>query len=374
MVGNPDSSLHEVSSDPSRTFISICARMMATAAFLLTACTRAPIDSIPTLRASPSAEFELDIPTFEEIRDLEWVADSTFVVVAGDGAKIAVVSAGQPTVFVGRKGSGPGEFRNITSILAWGPSSFVAVDSENRRLLFWNIRGRLLAERDLSDYRLSYGPFRTTAGVVLKVFPSGTKVARLMVIRGSGEQPRVQLDSGGGIGLSCMLCNTSIGPDGSMAFAEDPREYRVQRLDAHGRPIAPIVLEHFALVSRSQYEIDSVKAFRGAQYPRMRASGLSDAGIRDLLATAPIATEKGMFVPAGIHHDDSGDLWLQRSVARGAPSEADVFSPEGVQRGTVLLPPGFTLSRLRGQYILGQQATEEGGTSIVILAKPSFPH
>ncbi|MBL0170482.1 MAG: hypothetical protein IPP90_07055 [Gemmatimonadaceae bacterium] len=263
-----------MSNEASMVFGTICARLSRlAAAFVLTACIDSSIGSVQTVRALPSAIFNFDSPAFEEIRDVDWVADSTFVVVSGDGTKIGVVSGGLPVAFVGRNGSGPGEFRNISSILAWGPDSFMAVDSGNRRLLFWNTRGRFLADLSLADYRLSYGPFRTNGGVVLKVFPSGAKIARLLVISGPSEQPHVQLDSNDGIAVSCELCNTSIAPDGSLAFADDPMVYRVQQVDAHGRPIAPIVREHLLRVARSQSEIDSVKAFRRAHYARMRASG-----------------------------------------------------------------------------------------------------
>lgn len=344
---------------------------MVSALLVLTNCVDAPIVPVQSIRALPSAIFNLDSPALDDIRDVEWVADSTFVVIAG-GAKIGVVKGGVSITFLGRKGAGPGEFQNISSILRWGPDSFLVVDSGNRRLLFWSTDGRLLSELALADDRLSYGPFLTRDGGVLKVFPSGGKIARLLVISGPSEHPRARLDSSHGIAASCALCNTSIGPDGSIAFAEDPKAYRVQRIDAHDRTIAPIVREHYPLITRSPYEVDSVRAFRRAFRDQMRASGLSDANIRELLATLPVATSKSMFVPGGIHHDDSGDLWLQRNVARGAPSEVDVFSPDGVQRGTVLLPPGFLVSRLRGQFVLGLQATDIGGTSIVVLTKPTF--
>jgi|GEM_PF-6268601 len=74
----------------------------------------------------------------------------------------------------------------------------------------------------------------------------------------------------------------------------------------------------------------------------------------------------------GFRHDDRGNLWLQRNVMRGAPGEADVYGPDGLLEGTVILPPGFIVKRIRGPSVLGLQLADDERTRIVTLRIAAF--
>ena len=102
----------------------------------------------------------------------------------------------------------------------------------------------------------------------------------------------------------------------------------------------------------------------------MRASGLSDSAIGNLLRNFKGATIRARFVPGGVHHDANNNLWLQRNVPRGAEAEADVFDAEAKLMATVTLPVGFTIFRINNEWILGQAILADGRVSLLVLHNP----
>ena len=317
------------------------------------------------------ATLTIDDPAFDEIRDAEWLDDSVVAVVAGNGTRIAIVRSGRTPKFLGRAGSGPGEFKSVSSLSPFTAETFLAVDPATRRLSSWTHDGDLLADIKLDAAPVA-GPWRTVHGAELKISSRDEVIAPLLVVSGAATRQRVHRDSSRRITTACPLCNMSIAPDGSVAIGDGATEYRIRRVDAQGRALAAIVRNDVPPVAVTPFERDSAAAFRAAHCEELRASGISDLAIRQLLSSFPAAKQKGVFVAGGFRHDDKGNLWLQRNVMRGAPGEVDVYAPDGVLQGTVMLPPGFIVKRIRGPFVLGLQVADDERMRIVTLRISAF--
>jgi len=333
------------------------------------ACDKTPSATKPQLTAVATGVRVIDSEGFDQLRDVERLSDDIVAVVSGDGTHVALSDRDGGVQNVGKRGSGPGEFRNVVAITAMGSGRYLTLDVGNRRVSLWGLREGYLESRTLPGL-INVGPWSTKNGAVMKVTAPGQSGGQLQLISSPTGELLDSSKVAATVPGSCMFCNMSVGPDGSVASTNDPVSYTVTLRNAHGDSTATIVVNRHPLVVLSQAELDSAAAWRASQYDRMRASGLSDESIKRLLTTYVAAKTRGRFVQKGVRHDPLGRIWLQRIVAPGRGGEVDVFSAAGEELGTIVLPPNFRITRVYTNEILGLRTNADGTMQVTFLNNP----
>jgi len=217
---------------------------------------------------------------------------------------------------------------------------------------------------------VTVGPWRTKNGVLMKVTAPRQSSGQLQLISSPTGELLDLSTAAMTVPGTCMLCNMSVGADGTIASTNDPYSYTVTLRNAHGDSTSAIAVSRHPLVVLSQAELDSAAAWRASQYDKLRASGLSDEGIKLLLTTYVAPKTRGRFVPGGVRHDPLGRIWLQRIVAPGRGGEVDVFSAAGDELGTIVLPPNFRITRVYANEILGLTTNADGTMQVTFLNNP----
>ncbi|TMQ72442.1 MAG: hypothetical protein E6K80_02770, partial [Candidatus Eisenbacteria bacterium] len=143
----------------------------------------------------------------------------------------------------GALGSDVGQLRRPGSVAALGAANMAVLDRENRRVLVYDLFGRLQGVRiDLADPTLESTTGRidptwlaTDRGGAIYVADPGRE--RLLVFDTSGGLTRTLGGFGAQVGSFRGLRAMAAAPHGELVVTERLNA-RVQRLDASGRPIA----------------------------------------------------------------------------------------------------------------------------------------
>lgn len=292
--------------------------------------------------AAPPAE--LRILEFDAA-SVTWADDSTLVLIDSDVKQVVTIGTRSGVLRrIGREGSGPGEFRFPTGLLAAGGELLVA-DIGTRRV------SRFDGQRRYSGSAITPGPtlqlfgvsggrlrlawldFRPTAEgpVVGEIDLASGKTTPLFAVLARDSTLRVRTDGMPGPNPFVALAG---GPGGTVVAAS-PQTYRVTVFDRSGRRV-----RSFGRDLRPQFrtdaEIESIVARSGRS---LRSVGAAEApgsdpveALRRTLRKQP----KPHFPMGGMAVDADGRLWIATSRG-GSATELDVFAADGTFLGTLPL-------------------------------------
>ena len=307
---------------------------------------------------------------YEEIRDADWIDDSSIVALSGDGKCVARATLRAIVKVSCSSGEGPGEFRELASVSGDDNGGYLGIENRLRRIIRWSAEDSASTATPLPS--VVFGrPWHTDAGIQVKIFQGTTAQGELFLLShnpssAGGFLPRP-------IGQAvCGVCNLAVGRDGSLAYALADTAYLVLRRDENGGAMPSIIRDGIPLVPLSSSELDSARQMREAETGRMQASGLSDTAIRKLLREFKGSRYRPRFSPDGLSFDDEGRLWVQRSVPRGAATLVDVFGENGQFISTVSLPPGVNVLRTSRSRILGWRVVSDSSSELSAFSIPTF--
>jgi len=104
------------------------------------ACDKTPSATKPQLTAVATGARVIDSEGFDQLRDVERLSDDIVAVVSGDGSQVALSDRSNRVQHIGRRGSGPGEFRSVVAVTATARGRYLTVDIGNRRVSLWGLR------------------------------------------------------------------------------------------------------------------------------------------------------------------------------------------------------------------------------------------
>jgi hypothetical protein len=297
-------------------------------------------------------------------------ADQIVIANAGTDELRFYETSGRFVRGVGGRGDGPGEFRELGSVMRFGEDSLVAWDSRLGRLSFFDNRGNFgrsvnLAEEagitsyssvGVSDdgrvllharklYGLPEGLHRDSVVYVL-VSPEGEMVDTVGYF--PDEETYVHRM---GQGYSGMLApfgrstQTALWHDRLFVGTQDSYEIRVHSMDGDlrslirvSRPLTRVTTDDIARyqdekldnASTARWRRELEKIFRSVEFP----------------TTMPAY--------AGIVVDADGNLWVQDYLSpRGVSVRWSVFDGAGRLAATVNMPERFTPLDIGPDYVLG---------------------
>ena len=288
---------------------------------------------------------------------------------------------------VGRKGSGPGEYRLPSRIIPWTGDSLLLNDGGNSRLAV--IGPDLRIHRTFS---LNIPNVPTT--LAPRVVDSQGRMYLQVPLWAAGSfgdrgdsVPVVRVTRGEVEVLTWVLLTADPGPvkyglpnipftpqdgwtvtrDGGLILVRS-NDYHVERwtdrrVTTRGTPVVtsrvPVTRADKFAYTRRFLEGTTIGGRGGSNTTpsgesNLPADMLTEEQVNRLVETNKFATVKAPFTDAAPQLSPGGELWVERSVAHGAPSEWDVFNPAGHLVKRVRLPSDRRLLSLgkRSVYLL----------------------
>ncbi len=215
----------------------------------------------------------------------------------------------------GALGSDPGDLRRPAGVTAMGSLGVAVLDRENRRVVLYDLFGRLLGVLTdfaaLEDELGRVDPVALTADRGGALYVADADRDRVLVLDFSGRYVRALGGFGPGAGSFRGLAGLGASPRGELVTAERAGA-RVQRLDAAGSPLAAWPL------------------------PVRRGRGRLAVAVDDSLRIA-------------VADEASGELWIFDLAGRLLGARGDLVSPRAVTfapDGSLLVAEG-TAGRVR---------------------------
>jgi hypothetical protein len=294
-----------------------------------------------------------------------------------EAVMVADFAAGRATP-IGRKGSGPGEYRLPSRIIAWTGDSLLLNDGGNTRL---SVIGPDLRIHRSFSLNIPNVPTTLAPRVVdargrmylqVPLWAAGSfgdrgdsvPVVRIAPAREGGRGAEVEV-------LTWVLLTADPGPvkyglpyipftpqdgwtvtrAGELILVRS-NDYHVERwtdrrVTVRGAPVAapriPVTRADKVAYTRRFLEGSTIGGRGGANTAPSGESNLPDDMLTDeqvnrLVETNKFATVKAAMTDAVPQLSPAGALWVERSVAYGAPPEWDVFSSAGALVRRVRLP------------------------------------
>lgn len=327
------------------------------------------VDETPMLDLGTDAE-----PVLSRITGATRLADGRIVVASSGTQRLEVFDVdGRHVRSIGRKGSGPGEFRSIFHVARLAGDSLAAWDPLQGRLSIFGPGGEFV--RTTTPAAVLSGPLPQVQGVLPDgrfivaasaggTLPAAGRAARdtaewLLLGRSGAAAGRLgrfpgtemiaHVDRGGMLlrplpfGLSTA---TAVHGDALYVATGERYEVAVYGLDGRMRmairadaPRLPVAREDMAAYRRELVNLG------GDAESRRREQALLEA--------APYP--ESMPAVAGVKVDAEGSVWVQdtQRPASGAPQTWTVFGPDGILRGAVQLPPGLRVTEIGPDWVLG---------------------
>ena len=286
---------------------------------------------------------------------------------------------------IGRKGSGPMEYRLPGTLLALPGDSTLLLDEGNAR--FAVIGPDLRIARSYSSNRPAAGHSiypravdrqgriyftlprwadRTPPGgdsaVIARWTPAGDRIERLATVLGSARRKNTQVPGHPNIMFSPQD-GWQADADGRIVVVRSDR-YRVETRAPDGRTTTGPATSHTPLRTTRRDRTDFVARFLNSSPVSGRGEGASGLGqlpaamksreaIEAMVETQEFAPVRPAFTDRGPWLAPDGVLWVERSVPSGAPPLYDRFDRNGVRRTPVTLPAGRRLIAVgtRGIYV-----------------------
>lgn len=276
---------------------------------------------------------------------------------------------GSLAAFVGRSGSGPGEFRFIADIFPAPDGGFSAIDRRRRTWTFFDAQGNhqrttmLPGSITQSAYseteRALYVAIRTRSDAGLR----GTEIRRWTLEPGVGSTLVAEITNappGTYSGSPAAVYNMDAIPGGGFGIGFGFDDYLLSAFGATGSPLYRLTHD----VPRARWADDEVEA------ERRRLRGLAG---RFGVEVDPLRVH---FMGGSLRYDDAGRAWVRTERSTEQTTIFDVFSPQGEYRGEVILPlkvksPGNGFD-LAGGYMVTVHADELSGVEFVTLWRVSW--
>lgn len=313
----------------------------------------------------------------ELIADVAWTHSSSIMAAFSGGAELLLLRWSADEVHrIAGPGSGPGEAKQIQWVLRMGDSAMATIDATLMRAYLWDSLGTLVSSVDLGSRKV-LGAWETRGGIALKVGAGATAVAFLRLNGDAGESERREYPSTTALPLrsdaTCDFCPAAVSTDGTLAMAVSDTSYRILRVDAAGRALAPIEQATVPAVRRSAEEIDSINGV----WDRVAAvigsdERISPANVNRFRERGRDLQFKPRFTARGLRYDEDGRLWAQLAVNAGDSARVDVFSRLGEIVGTLRLPPGSTVRQVaQGRLLVTEE--HEDGRVVIVEYQTTFP-
>jgi len=327
---------------------------------------------------------------FSQIRGARHLADGRVLVTDWIEEAVGVADFSRGTLTpLGRKGSGPHEYRLPTALVALPGDSTLLVDEGNARLAI--IAPNLRIVRSFSSHRpgMNHGivpraadgmgrlyfeipawaepsNVRSDTVTVARWDPRTEKVERLMRVKGITYRTRTNTP-----GLPYVIFAPRDGwqadRSGNIAVARSAG-FRVEWRMADGsmvrgsstpyRPLTVTRRDRLDYVTR--FMASAVIADRGgtmAPVPDAHRDAKEIAALTDRQEYAPV---RPPFTDRAPMIGPDGLLWVERSVPVGTPRVYDRFDARGARRAAVVFPTGRRLLAL-GPAVLYAIATDDDG-------------
>ncbi len=300
--------------------------------------------------------------------DATRLPDGSIVVAdMGGNAVVRFDSTGHRIGSMGRRGSGPGEFRFLVRVRRCPGDSLLTFDAGEDRVT--------VLDHSLAPVR----EFRVPSASVVECSAAGVLVTRIgpaaVPPRPSAESPLLTarlriLDAGGdsigGVDTLIVGHNRVMAPLATMALGTDRlyagtgAEPRVDVYDLTGRPLPPIQLDLPVRPSTAEHYDAAIERLVG----RVR----STASIREAQKKVFAAVPRPEFLPVytKILTDRAGNLWLVTSSPGDGHTSLAAFRPDGSAIGTITLPAEMEIWEVGSDHLLGSVMSEEGEPSVVM--------
>jgi hypothetical protein len=293
---------------------------------------------------------------------------------------------------IGRKGGGPQEYRLPAALIALGGDSTLLIDEGNGRLSvlgpdlriarsiasqreglgfgLWpravDRRGRLYVE--VPAWAQRGGP--TDSALVARWDPRTGSLDTLGRVRGPtwltgpSSKPRIPYL------VYAPQDGWAADAAGRVAFVRSAR-FVVEWQGDDGRVVRGAPTPHRALPVSARDRRAYVRNFLvgssvggrggdGSVASGIPAAMTTDAAIDEMASRQPFAETRPPFTDAAPKIGPGSVLWVERSVASGAPRVYDLFDARGVKRRAVIFPAGRRLAGF-GRAALYAVATDEDG-------------
>ena len=347
--------------------------------------------AVPEQRlAAPLATLPHD---FSMIRGLRELADGRVLVTDRLEEQVYVADLGRGTVRpVGRKGGGPQEYRLPAALIALAGDSTLLIDEGNGRLAV--IGPDLRIARSIASQRegLDVGLYPRAADARGRLYVEVPAWAQRGGPTDSALVGRYDLATGrfdtlGRVRGPTWLTGPAMKPripyliyapqdvwtadaGGRVAFVRSAG-YVVEWMGGDGRVVRgprtatrpmPVTERDRRAYVRNFLVGSSVggRGTDGSVASPIPASMTTDAEVNEMAGRQPFAEVRPPFTDAAPRIGPDGVLWVERSVAIGAPRIYDRFDARGIRRGAVVFPAGRRLAGF-GRTALYAVATDEDG-------------
>lgn len=272
---------------------------------------------------------------------------------------------------VGRKGSGPGEYRLPSRIIAWTGDSLLLNDGGNNRLAVIGPDLRIVRSFSLNipDVPTTLAPRAVDARgrmyLQIPLWAAGSFGKR------GDSVPVVRVTGRGHEVMTWVLLTADPGPvkyglpyipftpqdgwtvsrEGNLILVRS-HDYHVERWNdravaVRGAPVStpriPVTRADKVAYTRRFLEGTTIGGRAGANNApsgesNLPADWLTDERVNELVEANQFAAVKAATTDAAPMLSPAGELWVERSMPYGSPSEWDVFNSAGVRVRRVQLP------------------------------------
>ena len=328
---------------------------------------------------------------FSLIRGLRELPDGRVLVSDWIEEVVAVADFRSATVHpLGRKGSGPLEYRlpgtllplpgDSTLLLDEGNGRFAVIGPDLRIARSWSnnrpgaghsIYPRAVDRQGRIYFTIPRWADRTPPGgdsaSVARWTPEGDRVERLVTILGSAPRKNSRVPGHPNIMFSPQD-GWQADADGRIAVVRSDR-YRIESRAPDGRVTSGPATPHTPLRTTRRDRTDFVARFLNSSAISGRGEGASGLGqlpaamksreaIERMVETQEFAPVRPAFTDRGPWLAPDGVLWVERSVPSGAAALYDRFDRNGVRRAPVALTAGRRLIAVgaRGIYVAAVDA------------------
>ena len=328
---------------------------------------------------------------FSLIRGLRELPDGRVLVSDWIEEVVAVADFRSATVHpLGRKGSGPLEYRlpgtllplpgDSTLLLDEGNGRFAVIGPDLRIARSWSnnrpgaghsIYPRAVDRQGRIYFTIPRWADRTPPGgdsaSVARWTPEGDRVERLVTILGSAPRKNSRVPGHPNIMFSPQD-GWQADADGRIAVVRSDR-YRIESRTPDGRVTSGPATPHTPLRTTRRDRTDFVARFLNSSAISGRGEGASGLGqlpaamksreaIERMVETQEFAPVRPAFTDRGPWLAPDGVLWVERSVPSGAAALYDRFDQNGVRRAPVALTAGRRLIAIgtRGIYVAAVDA------------------
>jgi hypothetical protein len=336
-------------------------------------------------RGALSQELRLDAPEaafpdgFGMIQTVRELADGRVVVADPLGMELAVLDLDAGTrVEVGRRGRGPGEYRQPDAVWALPDGSTLLVDLGNGRLTvldsgfeYASSMPLILGDPSSSTYVVGlpegvdgagrlyvedkplFGGAPQDSAAVIRVGGGGAEMDTIVRVGLPGSETRQGSSGGRSLATRSLPLSSEdawgVAPDGSVAVAR-ARDYHLEWIRPDGRIVAGPPVPHdrhpIRRAEKEEWALELQRAGGGLNSNYNTSNGVTEVTLTRAAAFGgrldvdriAFPDRKPAFYADRILVDGLGRAWVRRHMPAGEPPTYDVFDGRGERVRVVELP------------------------------------